>query len=147
MDYRNRLQKFVWKYWFEFILLAVGLMIVLFSVSSCGGGSHPVSTPPKEGVQKVLAVYVARDSLKKLDALIMNITKSIKYDSFKKKDEIVVDTAWYFPTILKVKDSVGNVVKDKYGRDSLSPTPVYFPIRRDSVRWFEPIPIDSLLKK
>jgi hypothetical protein len=107
------------------------------------------STTPSTGSAQIAAAYITPDTAdktRKLEILLRVIQKTIKYDSAKKKDIIIIDTFWGFKKIVPMLDSLGNVKKDSSGRTFVNEA--WFPIGKDSVNWrIEGIPVDSLLKK
>jgi hypothetical protein len=124
------------------LLILTSVVIIL----SCGEKSK-TDQQPSARESKILAVYTLPDSSKVVEVLLRIITKTVKYDSVKKEDAIVVDTLWGIPRHLPITDSTGKVVM-KDGKPMINPVAQYFKISNDSVNWHvENIHYDSLIKK
>jgi hypothetical protein len=125
------------------------LLIPIFLLISCGSNSKTKSEVQQSPSKvRVLAVYTLPDSSKVLTIMLREIKKSVKFDSAKGRDIIVVDTLWGYPVDVPLRDSLGKVILDSTGKPRVSPFPEYFRISNDSVNWrIEGVSFDSLLKR
>lgn len=132
----------------NFIVAVVFALVLVIMLCSCGRSVVKDKEVPRVGDARILGVYTKRDGSKQVDILFRRIYEAIKYDSIKKEKIIVTDTLFAFPVTIKQVDSVGHILKDREGKDSINPNPVYVPIGKDSVRTdVSNIPVDSLLRK
>ena len=126
---------------FKAILIIASLLLFY----ACGG-SKKKSEVPIPGEKKLLAIYTDTDGIKKPGIVVMVITKTIKYDSLTKKDNIVIDTIWGRPVNVPLLDSLKRPVKDSLGQ--LKYLSGFALIGKDSVNWrIEGKSVDSLIKK
>lgn len=125
--------------------------IILFTVSfSCNQSVEKKSTlPASPSSEKILAVYIRKDSVRVIDILLRVIQKTVKYDSLKKKDVIMVDTLFGIPLYLPMKDNIGKDILDSITKKpKINTVPTYVSYPSDSIIWHvENISVDSLLKK
>lgn len=130
-----------------FCAIIFGILAIISLVVGCKNDSGG-KIEPQVGDKKLLGVWTKPDSSKQLDIFLLRIVKTVKYDSVKKKDVIIIDSIVGRPIIIKAFDSAGNILKNKDGKDSINPNPQYIQVGRDSISFrVENISVDSLLKK
>jgi hypothetical protein len=127
--------------------LTILTAVIVMTLTACGGAADTSQVPPLSEA-RILAVHTKSDSTKALSVMLRVITKQVKYDSVKKKDMIVIDTAWGYPQEnLPLLDSLGKPVMDSLGKPKLDPVPKYLLVKKGTVNWrVENISVDSLLK-
>jgi len=125
----------------------IALSVLVFI--SCNSGKEKEVEIPKEGSKRLVGVWIKPDSTRQLDILLMQIRKVVKYDSAKKIDRIVYDTAVGFPIIVPLVDSLGRAIFDSVTKKpKVNPQPQYILISKDSVNFnVAYVSVDSLLKK
>jgi hypothetical protein len=119
----------------------------LFLPASCKEGKKkPI---PQIGQTTIYAIHVGRDSSRVLRAMVRDIVKLVKTDTFNAKDMIVVDTFWYVPVTVPLMDSTGKkALFDSLGNPRVDPKLRYVPVNKDSViTRIENISVDSLTRK
>jgi len=103
---------------------------------------------PKASIDKIIAVYIKKDSSRQLDIL----WRQINVDSFKSDDKYVyrIDTLWGYPEYKPITDSLGRPKLDSITKVPLYSASIlgYKLINKDSVNWrIEGIPLGKLLSK
>lgn len=121
-------------------------LLLLTAFMSCNSSTKKKETP-KEGVSFIVGTFIQPTGEKVIEVLGRKITKGIQYDSISQRDLIKIDTQYFKPVWLPIKDSLGHTVMDTLTHQPRQYKDYYI-ISRDSINThIENIPVSELLKK